>query len=97
MVVKFVAPSSLYIAVQMIDLQLIITSSVHRADAHSIRARLHQTSASTLRQLCDDANDSVLIENNGVTPEWGYKLFSRDSTDFNENRIASVIAELSQR
>ena len=31
-----------------------------------VRAHLHQASASTLRQLCDDACDSVLIENNGV-------------------------------
>ena len=23
------------------------------------------------RQLCDDARNSVLIENNGVTPGWG--------------------------
>ena len=30
------------------------------------RARLHQASVSTLRQLCDDASDTVLIENNGV-------------------------------
>ena len=37
----------------------------------SVRACLHQASASTLRQLCDDASNSVLIENNGVTSEWG--------------------------
>ena len=61
-----------------------------------LRAHLHQASASALRQLCE-ACDSVLIENNGVTPEWVCNLFSSDSTDFNENRIASVIAELSQR
>ena len=36
----------------------------------SIRAHLHQASASMLRQLSDEACDSVLIENNGVTPEW---------------------------
>ena len=60
-----------------------------------LRAHLHQASA--LRQLCDEACDSVLIENNGVTPEWVCNLFSSDSTDFNENRVASVIAELSQR
>ena len=35
-----------------------------------LRAHLHQASASTLRQLSDDACNSVLIENNGVTPEW---------------------------
>ena len=31
----------------------------------SLRTRLHQTSESTLRQLCDDTSDSVLIEING--------------------------------
>ena len=34
------------------------------------RARLHQALAPTLRYFCNDASDSVLIENNGVTPEW---------------------------
>ena len=34
-----------------------------------IRTRLHQASESMLRQLCDDASDTVLIENNGVAPE----------------------------
>ena len=58
------------------------------------RARLHQASASTLRQLSDDACDFVLIENNGVAPEWGCNLFSSNSTDFNENRIARVVAAL---
>ena len=33
----------------------------------TVRARLHQVSASMLRQLCYDASDSVLIDNNGVT------------------------------
>ena len=58
----------------------------------TLRAHLHQASVSTLRQLCDDASDSVLIENNGVAPEWGCYPFLSDSTDFNENRITSVIA-----
>ena len=31
-------------------------------------ARLHQASASMLRLLCNDTSDTVLIENNGVTP-----------------------------
>ena len=39
------------------------------------RTRLQHASASTLRQLCDDARDFVLIENNGVTPEWGCSPF----------------------
>ena len=60
------------------------------------KAHLHHASASMLRELSNDACDSVLIENNGVAPEWGCNLFSSDSTDFNENRIASIIAELSQ-
>ena len=46
------------------------------------------------RQRCDDACDSVLIENNRVAPEWGCNLFSSDSFVFNENRIASVITAL---
>ena len=33
---------------------------------HSLRARLHQASASTLRQLSDDTCDSVLIEISGI-------------------------------
>ena len=31
-----------------------------------------------LRPLCNDANDTVLILNNGVTPEWGCNLFSSE-------------------
>ena len=45
----------------------------------SLKADLHQVSASTLRQLWDDAGDSVLIESNGVAPEWGCNPFSSDS------------------
>ena len=48
------------------------------------------------RQGCNDACNSVLIKNNGVTPEWDCNLFSSDSTDFNENKITSVIIELLQ-
>ena len=33
-------------------------------------------SVSTLRQLCDDASESVLIENNVVTPDWATPLLS---------------------
>ena len=32
----------------------------------TFRVSSHQASASTLRQLCDDANDTVLIENSGI-------------------------------
>ena len=31
----------------------------------ALRAHLHQASTATLRQLCDDACDSVIIEING--------------------------------
>ena len=47
-----------------------------------------------LQQLCDDTSDTVVIENNGVTPEWGCNPFSCDSIIFNENSITSVIAAL---
>ena len=57
-----------------------------------LRTRLHQASTSTLRQLCDDASDTVLIENNGVTSDWGCNYIV-----FNENSIPSVITQLLQR
>ena len=44
--------------------------------AEIFRVHLHQSSASTLLQLCDDASDSVLIENNAVTQELGCNAFS---------------------
>ena len=47
-----------------------------------------------LRQLCDDASDTALIENNGVTAEWGCNPFSSDFIVFNESSIASVITQL---
>ena len=49
-----------------------------------------------LQQLCDDDSDSVLIENNGITPDSGCNPFSSDTVVFNEKRIASVITELLQ-
>ena len=64
---------------------------------NTVGACLHRASASTLPQLCDDACYSVLIENNGVAPDLGCNPFSSDSIIFNENSIASVIAELLQR
>ena len=33
----------------------------------TVRVHLHQSSASTRRQICNDDSDSVLIENNNVT------------------------------
>ena len=59
-----------------------------------LMVHLHQ--ASMRRQLGYDASDSVLIENNGVTPDWDCNQFSSDTDVFNENRIASIITELSQ-
>ena len=52
---------------------------------------------STLRQLRDDASDTVLVENNGVAPEQDCNPFSSGSIVFNEKSIGSVIAELLQR
>ena len=56
-----------------------------------IRAHLHQASVSTLLQLCYDASDSLLIENNGVTQKWVTTVFWSDSITFNENRIIAEI------
>ena len=64
---------------------------------HTFRAHLRQTSASTLRQLYDDASNNVLIENNGVAWKFVATPFWSDSTVFNENRIASVFTDLWQR
>ena len=49
-----------------------------------------------LQQLCDEASDTAVIENNGVIPELDCNPFSSDPVVFNENSIASVIAELPQ-
>ena len=57
------------------------------------RVCLHQASASMLQQLCDDTSDTVVIENNGVAPEWDCNPFSSNSFVFNENSTISVIAE----
>ena len=44
---------------------------LHQASALGpIRARLLRVSESTLQQLCDDASNPVLIENNSVTQKW---------------------------
>ena len=37
---------------------------------------------------CDDASDTAVVENNGVTPEWGCNPFSSNSIIFNENSIS---------
>ena len=61
-----------------------------------LRTRLHRASASMLRQLYDDASDTVLIENNGVAPNWGCNPFLSDFILSNENSITSIITELLQ-
>ena len=44
-----------------------------------------------LRPLCDDASNSVLIENNEVTQKWVATPFWSDFIVFNENNILSII------
>ena len=46
------------------------------------------------RQICDDACDSVLIENSGVASKWVANLFWSDFIVFNENTITSVFTAL---
>ena len=48
----------------------------------SIRAGLHQASATKLQQLCDDARDIVINENNGVPGNWVAAPFWSDSIVF---------------
>ena len=50
---------------------------------------LHQVSASMLGQLCDNASDYVLTENNGVALELGCVLLSKKSIVFHQSRILS--------
>ena len=60
-----------------------------------LRARLHQASASTLRQLFDDTSCSHWKQ--WSCSRLGCNPFSSDSIAFNENSTASIITELSQR
>ena len=46
----------------------------------------NQASVSALRHY---ASDTVLIENNGVAPDWGCNPFSSNSMAFNKNSITS--------
>ena len=62
----------------------------------TFRARLHQASASVLWQFYYDASHTVRIKNNGFAWKWVVTPFWSDCIVFNENTIASVIAELSQ-
>ena len=62
-----------------------------------VSARLHWASASILWQCYDDASNTALIENNGVTQKWVSTPFWGDSIVFNENSIANVTAALHWR
>ena len=52
-------------------------------DVRNVEARLHQSSVLTLRQLCNDASDTVL-------KKWVATTIWRDSIDIHENGIASA-------
>ena len=67
--------------------------SPSRSLSLGVRSCLHRVSVSTLRPLCDDASYSVLIENNGVTEKWIATILWSNTIVFNENIIASVMAE----
>ena len=45
------------------------------------------------RQLYDEASNSVLIENNGVSLDMGWSRFLSDTVVVNKNSIASITAE----
>ena len=79
---------------QVIALQA-FNALIEILSGYKLRDHIHQASVSMLQQLCDDASDTVLIENNGVTQKWVATPIWSDSTVFDENIIASVIAELS--
>ena len=63
----------------------------------NVKVYLHQESTSMLQQLSDDISNTVLIENNGVAPDWSCNPFSSDTVVFNEKRITSIITGLSER
>ena len=64
------------------------------SQSNSLRARFHPAAASMLRQRCDDASSTVLIENSQITWKWVAAPIWRYSIVFNENSIASIIAAL---
>ena len=47
------------------------------------KGHLHQVPVPMQQKICDDASDSVLIENNAVAAESGCNLFLSDSIVFN--------------
>ena len=49
-----------------------------------------------MQQLCDDASDTVLIENNEFPLEGDCNPFSSYLIVFNENSITSIMPELLQ-
>ena len=85
---------SLYFNMKEKTSRYYVQSKIHSTITR-LRVNLHQASASTLRQLCDDGSDTVLIKNNGVSQKWVVTLILGDSIVFDENRILSIIAELS--
>ena len=54
------------IIVNLVVCCLVVELEIWNKSCFGLRARLHQTSASTLQQHCDDACDTVLIEINGI-------------------------------
>ena len=58
------------------------------------KAHLHQVSASMLQQLCNDSDNIVLIENNGVASKLVATPFLSDFIVSNDISITSVIAAL---
>ena len=62
----------------------------------TVRTHLHQVSVSMLRQLCNYASKTVLIENNGVAQKRVAALFWSGSIVVNENTVTSIIAEYPQ-
>ena len=80
-----------------LDLSSMDTSTQFFQSKRIIRTHLYQASASTLWQCCNDACDSVLIENSGVAwkwvanPIWSDSMFSMGIT----NVIAALMLTLS--
>ena len=74
-------------------IMIYIWQTVQRITKHG-KVHLGPVYTKRQRQCCNDACDSVLIENSGVACKWVVNPFWSDTTVFNENRIASVIAGL---
>ena len=55
-----------------------------------LMACLHKVSASTLQQLCDDASDTILIENNGDI----WKLFENLNLEDHRRDVTVLILTL---